>query len=263
MVPRTMFAVSLLALTGCGSTGRPAEEGRVENTAVAAPQPDRGAPEVPDDAVSAAGTEDRTGGVSPRETAAPERVATTPASCESEIGREAADSLARQCRAVSPATRPPCDGRNSCALIHDEIARGCGMLDEAAATEAGCTPAGGVEAAADVIRRYYSAVSARDYATAYALWNDGGKASGQSFDAFARGFRETRTARATLGAPGRIEGAAGSRYVRLPVTVDATLRDGTRQRFTGRYTLRRAAPVPGATAEDRRWHIEDASLRKG
>lgn len=78
-----------------------------------------------------------------------------------------------------------------------------------------------------------------------------------------RGFGDTARARVAVGAPGRIEGAAGSRYIRLPVTVTATLKDGTRQRFTGRYTLRQAAPVPGASADDQRWHISEAKLTKG
>ncbi|UFN51034.1 hypothetical protein LPC08_10695 [Roseomonas sp. OT10] len=33
----------------------------------------------------------------------------------------------KQCIQVSPATRPPCNDANPCALILDEIARGCGM----------------------------------------------------------------------------------------------------------------------------------------
>jgi len=56
----------------------------------------------------------------------------TPASsCAAEIGAEAAMRLATACRAVSPATRPPCNPANSCDLIRDEITRGCAMLDEA------------------------------------------------------------------------------------------------------------------------------------
>lgn len=49
--------------------------------------------------------------------------------CEAEIGTVAADRLVRQCRNVSPATRPPCNVQNSCAMIRDEIQRGCAMLD--------------------------------------------------------------------------------------------------------------------------------------
>jgi hypothetical protein len=50
------------------------------------------------------------------------------ASCEDEIGREKAATLATQCRTVSPATRPPCNPKNDCAMIRDEIRRSCRML---------------------------------------------------------------------------------------------------------------------------------------
>jgi len=120
----------------------------------------------------------------------------------------------------------------------------------------------GVEAAMDVVRRYYAAIAAGDHATAYRLWADDGRASGQDFARFSRGFSETRAVQATLGAPGGIEGAAGSLYVTIPVTVSAVLNDGTRQHFTGAYVLRRVNDVPGATAAQRRWHIQSASMRR-
>src|SRR5690606_21398974 len=116
------------------------------------------------------------------------------------------------------------------------------------------------EAAAAVIRDYYAAIAARDYARAYGHWSDGGAASGQSFEQFRAGFAETASVTADVGAPGRVEGAAGSRYVSVPVEVRATTTAGAAQCFRGTYTLRRAV-VPGATAEQRRWHIASADIR--
>ena len=52
------------------------------------------------------------------------------ASCLSELGKVAADRLVRRCLDVSPATRPPCNAENSCALIVDEITRGCGFAED-------------------------------------------------------------------------------------------------------------------------------------
>lgn len=49
------------------------------------------------------------------------------ASCRAEIGAARAGELVRQCREVSPATRPPCNAGNRCALIRSEIRRGCGI----------------------------------------------------------------------------------------------------------------------------------------
>lgn len=119
---------------------------------------------------------------------------------------------------------------------------------------------GDAEAAASVIRDYYAAIAARDYARAYSHWGDGGAASGQSFEQFRAGFAETASVTADVGAPGRVEGAAGSRYVSVPVEVRATTTAGAAQCFRGTYTLRRAV-VPGATAEQRRWHIASADIR--
>ncbi|HVY84226.1 MAG TPA: hypothetical protein VG943_03775 [Caulobacterales bacterium] len=55
----------------------------------------------------------------------------TPASCKEERGAQAAEALVVQCTEVSPATHPPCNVDNACAMIEDEIKRGCSMLSEA------------------------------------------------------------------------------------------------------------------------------------
>jgi hypothetical protein len=45
--------------------------------------------------------------------------------CAAEIGDAAAAVLVKRCIAVSPATRPPCNVANECALIQGEIDRSC------------------------------------------------------------------------------------------------------------------------------------------
>lgn len=117
------------------------------------------------------------------------------------------------------------------------------------------------EAAEAVLRAYYDAIAARRYESAYGLWWNAGGASNQTFDQFRDGFAETAGVEATIEAPGRVEGAAGSRYVDVPVTIRARTRDGESQCFTGSYTLRRSE-VDGAGEEQRRWHIYSASMRK-
>jgi hypothetical protein len=111
----------------------------------------------------------------------------------------------------------------------------------------------------DVVRRYYLAIQASRYDDAYALWSDSGRASGKSLQEFAAGFRETANVRASVGDSAHVEGAAGSQYATVPVTVDATLRSGARQHFTGTYTLRRSM-VDGASAEQRQWRIYSADI---
>ncbi|WNO55225.1 lysozyme inhibitor LprI family protein [Stakelama saccharophila] len=50
-------------------------------------------------------------------------------SCLSTAGRKKAETLVKQCLAASPATHPPCNMANSCAMIEDEIERSCGLFD--------------------------------------------------------------------------------------------------------------------------------------
>jgi len=114
-----------------------------------------------------------------------------------------------------------------------------------------------VEAARQVIRDYYAAVSRRDYRAAYRIWH-----GGRSYAHFRKGYARTRGARVILLKPGKPEGAAGSVFVELPVRVDAVLRSGTEQHFIGSYTLRRVNDVPGSTPAQRRWHIESAHLKQ-
>jgi hypothetical protein len=141
-------------------------------------------------------------------------------------------------------------------------ANSVGVVADAAATAttAVAQDSGSAEAAVAVVRDYYAAIDAGDYGRAYRYWASGGEASGQTFEEFRRGLAGTASVRVEVGEPGRIEGAAGSRYIRIPVEVHATTTQGAAQCFRGSYTLRRAV-VPGATEEQRRWRIYSAELR--
>jgi hypothetical protein len=121
-------------------------------------------------------------------------------------------------------------------------------------------PAADSSAARDVLRRYYAAIEARDYHTAYALWSQAGAASGKSYDEFAAGFAPTGRSRVEFAGAVSFEGAAGSIFATVPVRVHATTIGGAAQEFTGEYELRRVNDVPGATPEQLRWHIHGARL---
>lgn len=124
------------------------------------------------------------------------------------------------------------------------------------------TPAGdAIGDPAAVVRDYYAAIRAHDFMRAYRMWEVSGESGVRSYARFEAGFDSTETVDAKVDAPGRVEGAAGSRYVTVPVQIDARLRNGTRQRFTGTYTLRRVV-VPGASAAQRRWHLYAANIRQ-
>lgn len=111
------------------------------------------------------------------------------------------------------------------------------------------------------VRDYYAAINAQNYAQAFALWSDGGRATGQSPQQFADGFARTSGVSVEVMAPGRIDAAAGSRHIEVPVTLTAVQDDGSERKYAGRYTLRRAV-VEGATPEQRAWRIVSADLRE-
>jgi hypothetical protein len=48
--------------------------------------------------------------------------------CLNAVGVERSRQLVNECLQVSPATHPPCNARNACALIVQEIKRGCGLM---------------------------------------------------------------------------------------------------------------------------------------
>jgi hypothetical protein len=114
---------------------------------------------------------------------------------------------------------------------------------------------------AQVIRLYYDAINRRDFRTAFMLWGDSGRASGKTLEQFEAGFSATDSSQVTIGKTGRIEGAAGSRYVEIPVTIHAWQRGGMAQEFAGSYVLRRAV-VDGATDMQRRWHLYSADIHE-
>lgn len=199
--------------------------------------------------------------VAPKASAVPAAAPSGILSCRAEIGAAAA-RLVEACRNVSPATRPPCNAANSCAMIADEVARSCALFDGDGPAMKGCTAdPKGMDAAADVVRRYYSAINARDYATAWTQWGDDGQ-PGRTYAAFAAGFAGTRGVKVTIGklAPG--DGGAGSIYQPVPVTVDSTMADGAHQRFAGTYVVRRVNGVDGASAAQLRWHLDSATLKR-
>ena len=70
-----------------------------------------------------------------------------------------------------------------------------------------------------VIRDYYQAINDRDFERAYHEWGDNGAANNQSFDQFRQGYDQTDHVVAEIGQPSRIDAAAGSRYINIPVTL--------------------------------------------
>lgn len=164
-----------------------------------------------------------------------------------------------------PADATPADDGSLVFPVDGDAADGDGVQPADAGEPAPATAALATEPTPDeavaVVQAYYAAIDARQYARAHGLWSGGGSASGQSPEQFAAGFSDTTGVVVEPGAPGRVEAAAGSRFVQVPVTVRATRADGSVHRYAGNYTLRRAV-VDGASAEQRAWRIASADIRE-
>ncbi|MFL6843548.1 MAG: hypothetical protein ACJ8ER_01545 [Allosphingosinicella sp.] len=111
------------------------------------------------------------------------------------------------------------------------------------------------QGAAQVVQAYYALIEAGKYGEAWRLWGGDGEASGKSESAFAAQFEPYTEYHAEVGAPGEMEGAAGSSYVEVPVQTYGKRKDGTPFRERSTVTLRRVNDVPGSTEAQRRWHI--------
>lgn len=115
--------------------------------------------------------------------------------------------------------------------------------------------------ARQVVVDYYAAINARDYRKAYGLWSEKGAASGQSFEHFSGGYANTESVDAAVGEATDEEGAAGSRYINVPVELQSKQYNGTTRSYKGRFTLR-AVVADGATEAQRRWHLASAEMQR-
>lgn len=141
--------------------------------------------------------------------------------------------------------------------LEDNPETGLGASTARPADGADSSTSAGQDAAA-AVNAYYAALQRGDLARAYAAWSDGGRASGRTPEQFAAGMGDLAITSVSLGEPGRVEGAAGSRFVEVPVTVTSRGSDGREVRQIGSFTMR-SSQVEGAPGG---WHIASAELRE-
>lgn len=126
--------------------------------------------------------------------------------------------------------------------------------------QASTTTTNNAEQAAALLQNYYQAINAHDYEQAYASWDNQGQASRQSLAEFSRGYANTKSVVVEITGTGRTEGAAGSSYVTLPVTLTVTTTSGQTQRFGGTYVLRKINDEVRTPVADRGWRIYSADI---
>lgn len=108
-----------------------------------------------------------------------------------------------------------------------------------------------------VVESLYNAINRHEYARAYSYW--GKEETSQSFDDFVAGYKDTIRIRLYTGTVSS-EGAAGSVYYSVPVSLRSVNNDGSTVVFAGCYTLRLADPKIQAEPPFVPMHIESGKL---
>jgi len=136
-----------------------------------------------------------------------------------------------------------------------------GLPDDRTPVEEGTIDPKSGQGAGQVMQRFGGLLEQRRFAEARKLWSDDGKASGLSEAEFVAAYDKYAEIHSEVGAPGPMEGAAGSAYVDIPFRLYGTLKTGKPFNLVGPVTLRRVNDVPGSTDEQRRWHIYRSGLK--
>ena len=106
---------------------------------------------------------------------------------------------------------------------------------------------------AGLLASYYNAVNCREYARAWAYWEN---PSSPSYEDFVQGFADTAFVRLALRPPTWFDGAGGSTYTRVLALLRATHVDGSRYSFVGCFVARR--PNVGGPGVEREWSLYEA-----
>ena len=152
---------------------------------------------------------------------------------------EVANAPETNTRAPEAPLNPPAPGEPG-GLPSDRTPVSEGPIDPKSAQGAG-----------QVLQTYIALAKQGKTAEANKLWSDG---------AARLDLSKYREIHANIGAPGDMEGAAGSSYVDFPVQLYGRTNDGKEFSSRGTMTLRRVNDVPGSTAEQRKWHIYKAEF---
>lgn len=125
-----------------------------------------------------------------------------------------------------------------------------GLPDDRASLDERPAQAGSAQAAATVVETYYTLLESGRTTEASKLRSDG----------VAEDLTKYATLGAQVGRPGAVEGAAGSLYVEVPVSMYGRYATGEAYLMGGKVVLRRVNDVPGSTAEQRAWRISRFEL---
>ena len=126
-----------------------------------------------------------------------------------------------------------------------------GLPDDRTPVSEGPIDPKSAQGAGQVLQTYFALAEQGKAAEANKLWSEGAEKLDLS---------KYREIHANIGAPGGMEGAAGSSYVDFPVQLYGRTNEGQEFNARGTMTLRRVNDVHGSTAEQRKWHIYKADF---
>lgn len=132
------------------------------------------------------------------------------------------------------------------AVAAPALAASPGYLDDRSTPEA-------------VVASFYNAIGRQEYTRAWSYYEDGQGVP--AFKAFVSGYAKTASVTVSFGQSAQ-EGAAGSTYWTLPVSLDAIDTIGKHTYFSGCYTLRLANPAIQAEPPFRPLHIVEGHLNR-
>jgi len=107
------------------------------------------------------------------------------------------------------------------------------------------------EAAGQVVQHYGALIEQKRWEDAAKLWG-----SSEAAADFGTKLKSNQETHLEIGELGRPEGAAGSIYLSVPVTLYGKDAEGKPFRAERTIILRRVNDVPGSTEAQRHWHIE-------
>jgi hypothetical protein len=136
-----------------------------------------------------------------------------------------------------------------------------GLPDDRKPLEEGPIDPKSAEGAGQVMQRFGGLLEQGEFAEAYRLWSDDGRASGMSESQFVAAYGKYAEIHSQVGRPGESEGAAGSIYLDVPFRLYGQLKSGQMFNSVGKATMRRVNDVPGSTEEQRRWHIHRIEMQ--
>lgn len=111
-----------------------------------------------------------------------------------------------------------------------------------------------------VLQQYFHALGAGQFDQAYALWRTQSHQAPASPADLKSQYNDVASIQMTVTGDTRTEGAAGTVYATVPITVTEHTRDGTDKSRTGKCVLARSNNVPASAAKAQHWQLHSCDL---